>query len=131
MKPDELAQKSSIKSNGNIAPDTVLLLAKPASQTGKSKWFFPILFIGGFFVVIFLLFGAGLYFSFAIPYDNKIRNEGGGIVKITYHKYIKIVIMMVTYLLFIWFLNALAGLSNNYVSLNFYYDFFHTNTLIL
>ena len=55
MKPDELAQKSSIKSNGNIAPDTVLLLAKPASQTGKSKWFFPILFIGGFFVVIFLL----------------------------------------------------------------------------
>lgn len=61
MKPDELSQKSSIKSNGNIAIDTVLLLAEPVKGDEKSKWFFPLLFIGGFFVVIFLVFAVWIY----------------------------------------------------------------------
>lgn len=71
---------------------------------------------------VFLIFGLSFYFAIAIPYSNK-KNEKGAIIQITKTKYIKILMIGVTYALFVWFLNLLIGVSNNFTNLTLYYGF--------
>lgn len=63
-----------------------------------------------------------LYFSLIIPYSNKI-NDKGAIIQVTKAKYFKLFLITITYLLFVWFLNLLIGLSDNFVNLTMYYGF--------
>lgn len=71
-------------------------------------------------IFVFLFFLMGLFFSIAIPYGNKIKNDGA-VIKVSKLKYVKIAVIMITYLSFIWVLNLLIALSNNYSFLTQYY----------
>ena len=73
-------------------------------------------------VFIFLFFLIGLSFSILIPYGNKTANDGA-IIKVSKLKYVKIAVIMMTYLMFIWVLNLLIALSDNYSFLTQYYGF--------
>lgn len=71
---------------------------------------------------VFLIFGLGLYFSIAIPYSNQ-TNEKGAVIKVTKAKYFKLFTIGLTYAFFVWLLNILIGVSNNFASLTLYYGF--------
>lgn len=73
-------------------------------------------------IFVFLFFLIGLFFSIAIPYGNKVANDGA-VIKVSKLKYVKIAVIMITYLMFIWVLNLLIALSNNYSFLTQYYAF--------
>ncbi len=68
------------------------------------------------------LFLLSLYFTIAVPYSNKI-NDAGAVIKITKSKYIKLGLILLSYVLFVWVLNVLIGVSDNFVSLTMYYGF--------
>lgn len=63
-----------------------------------------------------------LYFAIAVPYSNKL-NESGAVIKVTKTKYIKLFLIALSYILFLWFLNVLIGVSDNFVSLTMYYGY--------
>ncbi|MFA6190639.1 MAG: hypothetical protein WC711_04005 [Candidatus Staskawiczbacteria bacterium] len=69
---------------------------------------------------ILILFLVSLYFSASLPYSNE-KNEKGQVNKVSYFKYIKIGMIMVSYSLFLWFLNILVAISDNFISLNIFY----------
>lgn len=71
---------------------------------------------------VFIIFLLGLFASMKIPYRNKTNDEGF-IVQITRTKYLKLGSILLTYLLFLWFLNLLIGVSDNFVNLGIYYGF--------
>jgi len=71
---------------------------------------------------IFCIFVISLYFTIAVPYANK-RDDNGDTVRITKTKYIKMGLVGITYSLFLWFLNMLIGISNNFINLEMYYGF--------
>lgn len=71
---------------------------------------------------ILLLFLLSIYFTVVIPYSNRI-NEKGMVIKITKAKYFKLALIMLDYILFVWLLNVLIGVSDNFVSLTMYYGF--------
>jgi len=66
------------------------------------------------------LFLLSLYAMIMIPYSNKI-NERGAVIKITKAKYFKLLSIIITYALFVWLLNVLIGVSDNFVGLTMYY----------
>ncbi len=72
---------------------------------------------------VLLLFSLSFYFLILTPYENEI-NEKGAVIKITKLKYVKYGLILLTWVLFTWFLNILVGLSDNFVSLIMYYGFF-------
>lgn len=72
---------------------------------------------------VLLLFIISFYFMISIEYGNKI-NESGAVFKISKTKYVKLGLILLTWVLFTWFLNILIGLSNNFVSLTMYYGLF-------
>ncbi len=72
---------------------------------------------------VFGLFMLSLYFSLTIPYSNEI-NKGGMVIKVTKLKYVKLGFVMMNYLLLVWTLNLLIGVSNNYVNLGIFFGFF-------
>jgi len=71
---------------------------------------------------IFCIFIISLYFTIAVPYSNK-RDDNGDTVRIAKTKYLKMGLVGITYALFLWFLNMLIGISNNFVNLEMYYGF--------
>lgn len=71
---------------------------------------------------VFLIFGLSLYAMLSIPYSNKTNNKGA-IIKITKAKYFKLLMIGVTYAFFVWLLNILIGVSDNYAGLTLYYGF--------
>lgn len=71
---------------------------------------------------IFSLFSLSLYFSFAIPFINQ-ANMQFGYIEVTRKKYLKLIFIMITYGLFIWLINFLIGLSDNFIGLNNFYNF--------
>ena len=71
---------------------------------------------------IFFIFLLGLYFSIAVPYKNPTNMEGETI-NITRTKYIKMSLIAITYGLFVWVLNLLLGVANNYGNLGIYFGF--------
>jgi len=74
-------------------------------------------------VAIFILFAISFYFMIAIPYSNEVALSGA-VIQVTRLKYVKMFFFMLTWVLFVWFLNILIGLSNNFVALTMYYGFF-------
>jgi hypothetical protein len=71
---------------------------------------------------ICLLFGICLYFSINLPFDNN-RGEDFKIISINKLKYIKLILILLSYALFIWVINLLFGLSQ-YLLLEMYSGFF-------
>ena len=72
---------------------------------------------------VLLLFAISFYFMIVTPYGNK-KNEKGATIQITKLKYVKLGLILLTWVLFTWFLNILIGLSDNFVFLTMYYGFF-------
>lgn len=66
------------------------------------------------------LFLLSLYFTIITPYSNK-TDDKGAVIKITKLKYVKLGLVLITYILFVWVLNVLIGVSDNFVSLTMYY----------
>jgi hypothetical protein len=79
---------------------------------------------------ILILFLVSLYFSASLPYSNE-KNEKGQVNKISYFKYIKIGMIMVSYSLFLWFLNILVAISDNFISLNIFYGLISSLFLLM
>jgi len=72
---------------------------------------------------VLLLFIISFYFMITVEYGNNI-NEKGAVIKLTKTKYVKLGLILLTWVLFTWFLNILIGLSDNFVSLTMYYGLF-------
>jgi hypothetical protein len=73
-------------------------------------------------LAVFLIFALSFYIMLTIPYSNE-SNEKGAVIKITKAKYFKLLMIGVTYSMFVWLLNILIGVSDNFVSLSLYYGF--------
>lgn len=74
-------------------------------------------------IAILILFSIVLYINIIIPGGN-VKNEVGEIIFISKWKYLKIGMVLITYGLFVWLLNLLVGISDNFISLSLYYGFF-------
>lgn len=72
---------------------------------------------------VLILFLISFYFMIVTPYSNIIDNRGA-VIQLTKLKYVKLGLILLTWVLFTWFLNILIGLSDNFVSLTMYYGFF-------
>lgn len=68
-----------------------------------------------FFLFIFVL-------MLFVPYKNEY-NEKGMAIKVCKGKYVKIFLIGLSFLLFIWFLNVLIAVSDNFLVLTQYYGF--------
>lgn len=73
---------------------------------------------------IFLLFLICLYASLNIPYRNIFNDKGSMIIKITKSKYLKLLFILITLPLFLWFINILVALSTNFLDLDLFSGFF-------
>lgn len=71
---------------------------------------------------IFLLFLLSLIFTFKLPFKDNLDHKGN-IIFIPKTKYLKVGMIGITYALFIWFLNFLIGLTNNFINLSMYFGF--------
>jgi hypothetical protein len=74
-------------------------------------------------IAILILFSVVLYINIIIPWGDA-RNEIGELIFISNWKYLKIGMILITYGLFVWLLNLLVGISDNFISLSLYYGFF-------
>lgn len=72
---------------------------------------------------VFILFSLSFYFMVVVPYSNR-ANEKGAVIQVVKLKYVKLGLILLTWVLFVWFLNILIGLSDNFVNLTMYYGFF-------
>lgn len=86
-------------------------------DTGDSIIYFMLV---GF---VFTLFFLCLFFAIKIPYKNEVDHNTGAVIKITRMKYLKILFVALTYVSFIWVLNVLVGISDNYSTLSYFYGF--------
>lgn len=66
------------------------------------------------------LFILSLYAMIVTPYSNEINGKGA-VIKITKSKYVKLGLILLSYVLFVWLLNVLIGVSDNFVTLTMYY----------
>lgn len=73
-------------------------------------------------LAVLLLFLLSLYFTLITPYSNEI-SEKGAVIKVTKTKYIKLGLILLSYVLFVWLLNVLIGVADNFVGLTMYYGF--------
>ena len=73
-------------------------------------------------IAIFIFFLLSFYFAITIPYGNDIK-ENGMVIKVTKLNYINLFFIMFSYILFIWFLNILIGVSDNFISLTIFVGF--------
>ena len=71
-------------------------------------------------ISVFILFFISSYLLIITPYSNEVDSKGA-VINITRKKYIKIGLIYLTYILFVWLLNILTGISDNYVTLTMYY----------
>lgn len=72
---------------------------------------------------VFSVFLLSLFFNLTISSKNP-TDEQGQIVQITRTKYLKFMLILITYPLGLWFINILVGIANSYPSLNLYSGFF-------
>ncbi|KKM64851.1 hypothetical protein LCGC14_1497230 [marine sediment metagenome] len=73
-------------------------------------------------VAVFIFFLLSFYFALITPYSNE-ANDNGMVIKVTKLKYVKLFFIMLSYILFIWFLNSLVGISENFISLTLFAGF--------
>lgn len=64
-----------------------------------------------------LLLGIFVFFSVKIPYQNKkeMTKDGPAVIKVTKSKYAKLIFIMFSIGLFMWFITLIAGMVNNYI----------------
>ncbi len=92
------------------------------TKTGKSFQTSESLLFIILIISIFIFFLLSLFFAIATPYGNEV-NDGGMVIKVTKLKYVKLFFVMLSYILFISFLNALIGISENFISLTLFSGF--------
>jgi len=73
-------------------------------------------------LAIFIFFLLSFYFALATPYSNEVSSQGM-VIKVTKLKYVKLFFIMLSYILFISFLNSLIGMADNFVSLTLFVGF--------
>lgn len=73
-------------------------------------------------VFVMLLFCLSLFFTIVTPYSHNV-NETGEVIKLTKLKYVKLGLIMIDYILMVWVLNTLVGISENFLSLNLFSGF--------
>ncbi len=73
-------------------------------------------------VAVFIFFLLSFYFAIVTPYSNEVDGQGM-VIRVTKLKYVKLLFIMLSYLLFIWFLNTLIGVSENFLSLTLFAGF--------
>lgn len=76
----------------------------------------------GLVAFITFLFILSLFGAFAIEFKNQ-RNNEGNIFKINWKKYSKITLAFMSYFIFVWDLNLLIELANNYVASSVFFTF--------
>lgn len=81
-----------------------------------------IIFIITFFGVLLIL-SISFFYALRIPWKHH-RNSDNRIISINRLRYLKLILIPVTYTLMIWFLNLLLGISE-FLSLTIYYGFFN------
>ncbi len=74
-------------------------------------------------IAVFIMFAISFYFNVALPSKNP-EEDDGIILKVTRVKYLKFMLILVTYPLFLWFLNILVAISVNFSSLSQFFGFF-------
>jgi hypothetical protein len=87
-------------------------------ETTANSLFYILLSIG-----VLILFSISLYFNLTLPSGN-IKDDAGAIIKVARVKYLKFMMILVTYPLGLWFLNILILISDNFVRLSHYSGFF-------
>lgn len=102
---------------GGFVNVPILITKTGVELTTQEAIIYSILLLG----IILILIGS-FYFALTIPYSNQ-ENNMGEVIKITKLKYFKIFLIGLTYALFLWFLNLLVGLSDNFITLTMYYGF--------
>ncbi len=86
-----------------------------------------------YFLVTIFAFGIFLgllILNIRLPYGNP-KNENKEFIGIEYKKYVKVALIPLTYVSFIWFFNFLVGLSTNYLTLNMYENLMGSMLLLL
>lgn len=73
-------------------------------------------------IAIFIIFLMALYPALFIPYSNDVDMNGSPI-RVTRKKYIKLGFILLSYVLFVWFLNTLIALSTNYLGTTVFLGF--------
>lgn len=79
-----------------------------------------------YFILIFLalfIFSFALYGAVILPFSNP-RNQLNRIMKIEWTKYLKIGMMVITYLMFLWIINLAVTITTTLISLTQYAGFF-------
>ena len=74
-------------------------------------------------IAVFLMFAIALYFQIKLPSKN-VSDDDGVILKVSRVKYLKFMLILVTYPLFLWFLNILVAMSTNFSALSLFFGFF-------
>jgi len=70
-----------------------------------------------------LLFVVCLYIGIILPWKNT-RDEHGLLIAINYKKYLKLFLFVFSYMILIWIVNILVGISNNFLTLGISATFF-------
>lgn len=108
--------------NGASPPEeeTICILITPTGRTidNSEAIIYLILAFG-----VLLLFSISAYFTIVTPYSNKL-DENGAVIQVSKLKYVKLGLILLSWVLLTWFLNILIGLADNFVSLTMYYGFF-------
>ncbi len=78
--------------------------------TGESFLYFIFLLVSFCGSIFFL------YFGFILPYSDK-KLEDGTITRVISFKYLKLFSIWIGYGLFLWFMNLLTGIANNFITL--------------
>jgi hypothetical protein len=73
-------------------------------------------------IMVTLLFVLSLFFTILTPYSHKV-NETGEVIKLTKLKYVKLGLIMLDYILLVWVLNTLVGISDSFLALTIFYGF--------
>ncbi len=77
------------------------------------------IFLSIFVMFLFLL---SLFLTFKTPYSHT-TNETGEIIKLARLKYVKLGLIMLDYILMVWVLNTLIGISENFLTLTLFAGF--------
>lgn len=81
-------------------------------------------------ISVFIVFALCCWFAIAIPFSNEV-GASGSVIAVTKYKYLKLGFILLSYNLFIWFLNTLIALSDNFLRVTVFFGFINMVFFIL
>jgi len=94
-------------------------ITRTGKEVTQAQGLIYIIILGASFIIFLLCLIGGI----TIPWKNP-RNDEGSIIDISYLKYLKVISYFFSYILFVWILNLLVGISGNYLELGMAYSLF-------